>query len=217
MKANEFKTWCARVGLSQRQIADRLGVTRQTIHDWESAVSPIPQVMNMSCATWEARLEQEGPNLGPVTLVYSDQAWSREASVSEMLQRCRNLVDEGRLQPRYGTQTSQTPLPGRGENPRSVGTNSRSPPQAAVVGPAMGNISLFRVPEGRPITAVTEPPSFRQQPLLEIRPLDGEIRREYGGRNCSDPSLLISVFLTCADPSGATVMSFHLSARSSLR
>jgi transcriptional regulator with XRE-family HTH domain len=72
MKANEFKAWRARVGLTQRQIADRLGVTRQTIQNWESAVSPIPQAVDMSCATWEARLKQEDANLGPVTLVYSD-------------------------------------------------------------------------------------------------------------------------------------------------
>jgi hypothetical protein len=35
-------------------------------------VSPIPQAVDMSCATWEARLKQEDPNLGPVTLVYTD-------------------------------------------------------------------------------------------------------------------------------------------------
>jgi hypothetical protein len=49
MKANEFAAWRARVGLTQRQIADRLGVTRQTIQNRESAVSPIPQAVDMSC------------------------------------------------------------------------------------------------------------------------------------------------------------------------
>jgi DNA-binding XRE family transcriptional regulator len=47
MKANEFKAWRARVGLTQRQIADRLEVTRQTIQNWESAASPIPQAVDI--------------------------------------------------------------------------------------------------------------------------------------------------------------------------
>jgi hypothetical protein len=35
-------------------------------------MTPIPQAVDMSCEIWEHRLKQENPNLGPVTLVYSD-------------------------------------------------------------------------------------------------------------------------------------------------
>jgi hypothetical protein len=72
MIAKDFRAWRERVGLTQQQIADRLGVTRTTIQNWEGAVTPIPQAVDMSCAVWEARLKQENPNLGPVTLIYSD-------------------------------------------------------------------------------------------------------------------------------------------------
>ena len=72
MKANEFKAWRERVGLTQQQLADRLKVTRTTIQNWESEATPIPQAVDMSCEVWEARLKQENPDLGPVTLIYSD-------------------------------------------------------------------------------------------------------------------------------------------------
>jgi DNA-binding XRE family transcriptional regulator len=72
MNAKEFQTWRGRVGLTQQQIADRLRVTRTTIQNWEGGVTPIPQAVEMSCELWEARLKQENPDLGPVTLIYSD-------------------------------------------------------------------------------------------------------------------------------------------------
>jgi hypothetical protein len=72
MDAKEFKSWRERLGVTQQQIADKLRVTRTTIQNWESAATPIPQAVEMGCQIWEARLKQENPNLGPVTLVYSD-------------------------------------------------------------------------------------------------------------------------------------------------
>lgn len=72
MDAKEFKTWRERVGLTQQQIAEKLRVTRTTIQNWESGATPIPQAVDMSCKIWEERLRQENPDLGPVTLVYSD-------------------------------------------------------------------------------------------------------------------------------------------------
>src|SRR5580700_472130 len=72
MNAQELKTWRDQVGLTQQQFANRLGVTRTTIQNWESAATPIPQAVDTSCEIWEKRLKQENPDLGPVTLVYSD-------------------------------------------------------------------------------------------------------------------------------------------------
>jgi hypothetical protein len=72
MNGQEFKAWRERVGLTQQQLADRLKVTRTTIQNWEGEATPIPQAVDMSCEIWEARLKQENPDLGPVTLVYSD-------------------------------------------------------------------------------------------------------------------------------------------------
>jgi hypothetical protein len=72
MEAAQFRTWRGRVGLTQQQVAERLGVTRTTIQNWEGGATPIPQAVDMSCEIWEGRLKQENPDLGPVTLVYSD-------------------------------------------------------------------------------------------------------------------------------------------------
>jgi len=72
MTAEEFRRWREQVGITQQQIADKLRVSRTTIQNWESAATPIPQAVEMSCKIWEAPLKQENPDLGPVTLVYSD-------------------------------------------------------------------------------------------------------------------------------------------------
>lgn len=72
MKANELKEWRERTKLTQQQLADTLGITRTTIQNWESGATPIPQTVDMSCELLEPRLKQRDPNIGPVTLVYSD-------------------------------------------------------------------------------------------------------------------------------------------------
>ena len=72
MNGQEFKLWRERVGLTQQQVAGRLSVTRTTIQNWESGATSVPRAVDMSCDIWEARLKQENPDLGPVTLVYSD-------------------------------------------------------------------------------------------------------------------------------------------------
>jgi len=72
MKAVEFASWRQQVGLTQEKIAEKLGVTRTTIQNWESGSTPIPVAVETSCDLWGHRLKQEDPNVGPVTLVYSD-------------------------------------------------------------------------------------------------------------------------------------------------
>ncbi|MGO9985428.1 MAG: helix-turn-helix transcriptional regulator [Rhodomicrobium sp.] len=72
MNGKEFKEWRERVGLTQQQLADKLRVTRTTIQNWEGTTTLIPQAVDMCCEIWEARLKQENPDLGPVTLIYSD-------------------------------------------------------------------------------------------------------------------------------------------------
>jgi hypothetical protein len=72
MNEHEFKAWRDRTGLTQQGVAERLNVTRTTIQNWEGGVTAIPQAVEMSCQLWEDRLKQENPDLGPVTLIYSD-------------------------------------------------------------------------------------------------------------------------------------------------
>jgi DNA-binding XRE family transcriptional regulator len=71
MNALDFKNWREKLRLTQQQVADRLGVSRTTIQNWESD-TPIPQSVEMSCKVWGHRIKQENPAIGPLTLVYSD-------------------------------------------------------------------------------------------------------------------------------------------------
>src|SRR3974390_321176 len=72
MEAKNFKAWRERMALTQQQVADKFDVARATIQNWEIGATQIPRAVDMSCEIWEARLRQENPNLGPVTLIYSD-------------------------------------------------------------------------------------------------------------------------------------------------
>jgi Helix-turn-helix len=71
LNAAELKAWREKVGLTQQQVADRFGVSRTTIQNWENN-TPIPQTVDASCQIWEHRLKQESPLIGPLTLIYSD-------------------------------------------------------------------------------------------------------------------------------------------------
>ena len=72
MDAKDFVLWRERCGLSQERAAERLGVTRTTIQNWESAATSISPLAAKTCEVWEHRLKQENPSLGPVTLNYTD-------------------------------------------------------------------------------------------------------------------------------------------------
>jgi DNA-binding XRE family transcriptional regulator len=72
MTASDFREWRERVGLTQAEAGAKLGVTRGTIQNWESEATPIPPVVATSCQIWEDRLHQIRPDVGPVTLIYSD-------------------------------------------------------------------------------------------------------------------------------------------------
>lgn len=72
MEAREFYGWRQRVGLTQEQVAGKLGVTRTTIQNWESGATGIPIAVDSACEIWGHRLKQESPTTGPVTLIYSD-------------------------------------------------------------------------------------------------------------------------------------------------
>ena len=72
VNAQEFKAWRERLKLTQETVAQRFRVSRTTIQNWESGATPISQAVEMSCEIWEPRLKQEDPDLGPVTLIYTD-------------------------------------------------------------------------------------------------------------------------------------------------
>jgi transcriptional regulator with XRE-family HTH domain len=72
MKAADFREWRQRAGLTQADAAAKLGVSRGTIQNWESEATAIPAVVETGCQIWGDRLRQIRPDLGPVTLIYSD-------------------------------------------------------------------------------------------------------------------------------------------------
>jgi transcriptional regulator with XRE-family HTH domain len=72
MTKEEFRAWRQRFGLTQDHLAQRFGVTRNTIQNWESGASALPGTIDGACQVWEDRLRKELAEIGPVTLVYAD-------------------------------------------------------------------------------------------------------------------------------------------------
>jgi Helix-turn-helix len=72
MNSVEFRKWRESFGLTQTEIAKRLGVSRSTIQNWESDATALPSTINEACAVWEDRLKKETAEIGPVTLCYAD-------------------------------------------------------------------------------------------------------------------------------------------------
>ncbi len=72
MTAAEFRAWRQRNSLTQTGAGEKFGVARGTIQNWENEVNAIPPAVEMSCQILEDRFRQRRPDLGPVTLVYTD-------------------------------------------------------------------------------------------------------------------------------------------------
>ena len=72
MNAEEFCAWRQGYSLTQEQVAQKFGVSRTTVQNWESGATPISPAVMYSCELWGKRLIQENPLTGPVTLVYAD-------------------------------------------------------------------------------------------------------------------------------------------------
>ena len=70
--AQQFREWREKLGLTQVQVAERFGVTRTTVQNWESGATPISQSVANSCEIWGHRVRQIQRDLGPVTLIYAD-------------------------------------------------------------------------------------------------------------------------------------------------
>jgi len=72
LTGSQFKVWRESHGLTQNQLAERMKVTRTTIQNWEAASGFVPTAASMAASVWDARLKQENPFRGPVTLIYAD-------------------------------------------------------------------------------------------------------------------------------------------------
>jgi DNA-binding XRE family transcriptional regulator len=72
MLATDFKEWRKKLGVTQEEAASRIfHVSRVTVQNWESGVSPISQSVEMNCRLhlehWEQE-ERRRPGYGPVVL-----------------------------------------------------------------------------------------------------------------------------------------------------
>ncbi len=72
MNGEGFKAWRKRMKLTQPEAAEKFQVSRVTIQNWESSETPLSIIIQQGCEIWERRIRQTWPELGPVTLVYSD-------------------------------------------------------------------------------------------------------------------------------------------------
>ncbi len=72
MNKEDFRGWREKYGLSQGDVAKQFGVTRNTIQNWETGATPLPQTIEGACTVWEDRLKKEQADLGPLTLIYAD-------------------------------------------------------------------------------------------------------------------------------------------------
>jgi DNA-binding XRE family transcriptional regulator len=69
----EFKKWRRMLGLTQVDAADKLGVSRGSVQNWEGERNPIPFTVDLACREFTRHWKQR-PEFGPVTLVYADAA-----------------------------------------------------------------------------------------------------------------------------------------------
>ena len=65
MTGSELRAWRLRVGFSQQEVADHLGVTQITVSRWERGVSPVehPEMLRLAIVGWMSEwrtLIQEG-------------------------------------------------------------------------------------------------------------------------------------------------------------
>lgn len=72
MNGSDFRRWRTGFGLSQQDLADKMGVTRNTIQNWEAQLGNLSTVADNGVKVWDRRLRQEEPLRGPVTLIYAD-------------------------------------------------------------------------------------------------------------------------------------------------
>ncbi|MDE2229300.1 MAG: helix-turn-helix transcriptional regulator [Alphaproteobacteria bacterium] len=72
MNGSDFRRWRTGFGLSQQDLADKMGVTRNTIQNWEAQSGDLSTIAANGVKIWDRRLRQEEPLRGPVTLIYAD-------------------------------------------------------------------------------------------------------------------------------------------------
>lgn len=71
MDAWDLKKWRKRFGYNQFEAAEKLGVNRGALQNWEREVRPIPRAVELACDEL-SQLAKRRPDFGPVLLAYTD-------------------------------------------------------------------------------------------------------------------------------------------------
>ena len=98
----DFKKWRRKLGYTQVEAAEKLGLSRGAVQHWESEIRPVPLAIELACQEL-LRLWKQRPTFGPVTLLcadYTDHPMSLEASASVgsiLVRSERHLSNESAL------------------------------------------------------------------------------------------------------------------------
>jgi DNA-binding XRE family transcriptional regulator len=105
-----FKKWRRKLGYTQVEAGEKLGLSRGAVQYWESEFRPVPVAVELACQEL-LRLWKQRPEFGPVTLLYADDPISVEtsASVGSILLRSeRHLNNENALKSAARTRETVT-------------------------------------------------------------------------------------------------------------
>lgn len=86
----DFKKWRKKLGVNQVQAGDMLGLSRAAVQCWESEIRPVPRAVELACKELSRRWWKQGPQFGPVILLYADALMSKIDSPadSDFVLRC---------------------------------------------------------------------------------------------------------------------------------
>jgi len=105
----DLKKWRRRLGYSQFEAAERLGVTRAAIQNWECERSPIRHAVELACEEITRRWRQR-PSFGPVVLIYADKPmWPQADCPSRMICMQCELHPNNEAAIRRACQLRETP------------------------------------------------------------------------------------------------------------
>ena len=68
-----FKKWRRKLGYTQVEAGEKLGLSRGAVQYWESEHRPVPVAVELACQEL-LRLWKQRPEFGPVTLLYAGHA-----------------------------------------------------------------------------------------------------------------------------------------------
>ncbi|MBR1008704.1 helix-turn-helix transcriptional regulator [Bradyrhizobium diazoefficiens] len=71
MDSWDLKKWRKKFGYNQFEAAEKLGVNRGAVQNWEREIRPVPKAVELACEELN-QLATRHPGFGPVLLNYTD-------------------------------------------------------------------------------------------------------------------------------------------------